>query len=309
VADFVQLGGVKRAPVSRPEPKPDWLRVRMAGGERYRFVRETLRRLNLHTVCEEASCPNMGECWGGGTATVMLMGDVCTRGCRFCDVTTGRPGPLDPQEPQHLAECVRELGLDYIVVTSVNRDDLPDGGASHFARAIRALRREAPDTLVEVLIPDFQGDPRALDDILDARPDVVAHNVETVRRLTRRVRDARATFEQSLGVLDYLKRGGARFTKSSIMLGVGEEEDEVREAMRDLRARDVDILTLGQYLRPSEKHLAVEKYVEPARFDALRADGEQMGFLFVAAGPLVRSSYRAGEFFLRRMLGREARTA
>jgi lipoic acid synthetase len=299
VADLVHIGGV-----ARRDPKPDWLRVRVPGGERYRFVRETLRSLKLHTVCEEASCPNVGECWGGGTATVMLMGDVCTRGCRFCDVTTGKPGALDPDEPRHLAEAVRALGLDYIVVTSVNRDDLADGGAAHFAEAIRALRRASPDTLVEVLIPDFQGDPRALDLVLEARPDVIAHNVETVRRLQRRVRDARASYEQSLGVLDYLKTAGARFTKSSIMLGVGESEGELREAMRDLRARNVDILTLGQYLRPSQKHLPVSEYVEPARFDRLRAEGESLGFLFVAAGPLVRSSYRAGEFFLRRMLGR-----
>ncbi len=288
----------------RREPKPDWLRVPLPGGERYRNVRETLKRLKLHTVCEEAQCPNVGECWGGGTATVMLMGDVCTRGCRFCDVASGTPKALDLDEPRHLAEAVRELGLDYIVVTSVNRDDLPDGGASHFAAAIRAMKREAPSMLVEVLIPDFQGLGPSLDAIVEAGPDVVAHNIETVRSLTRRVRDVRATYDQSLEVLGGLKRRGARVTKSSIQLGHGEPDAEVRETLQDLRAHDVDIVTLGQYLRPSAKHLPVVEWVTPERFRGWEEEARSLGFLFAASGPLVRSSYRAGELFLRGHLGR-----
>src|SRR5438067_10633223 len=280
-------------------PKPEWLKVRMPGGGRYEHVRRTLRELGLATVCEEASCPNIGECWGSGTATVMLMGDVCTRGCRFCDVSSGMPGPLDPLEPRHLAEAVGRLGLDYLVVTSVNRDELPDGGAAHFAQAIVELRRAAPRTLVEVLTPDFQGLKSALDLIVDAEPTVAAHNLETVERLTPRVRDRRASYAQSLAVLGHYKRGGMR-TKSSLMLGLGEERKEVVQAMRDLRSVDCDILTLGQYLRPSEKHLPIVEYVRPEVFRELEEEGLALGFRFVAAGPLVRSSYKAGEFFIQR---------
>ena len=293
---LIQLGGAAR---KWREPKPEWLRVRMPGGGRYEQVKRTLRELNLHTVCEEASCPNVGECWGGGTATVMLMGDVCTRGCRFCDVSSGLPAPLDPLEPRHLAEAVGRLGLDYLVVTSVNRDELEDGGASHFAQAIVELRRAAPKTLVEVLTPDFQGSRDALQMIVDAQPTVAAHNVETVERLTPRVRDRRATYRQSLDVLDFYKRRGMR-TKSSIMLGLGETHGEVITAMRDLRSVGCDILTLGQYLRPSEKHLAVEEFVRPEVFSRLEREGLALGFRFVAAGPLVRSSYKAGEYFIQR---------
>jgi lipoic acid synthetase len=296
MAGLIQLGA------SRREPKPEWLKVRMPGGGRYDSVRKTLRELQLNTVCEEASCPNMGECWGSGTATVMLMGRVCTRGCRFCDVDSGVPAPLDPLEPRHLADAVGRLGLDYLVVTSVNRDELSDGGASHFAQAIVELRRAAPRTLVEVLTPDFQGSREALQMIIDADPTVAAHNVETVERLTPRVRDRRATYRQSLDVLDFYKRGGMR-TKSSLMLGLGESRAEVLQAMRDLRAVDCDILTLGQYLRPSEKHLAVEEFVRPEVFDDLAAEGRALGFKFVASGPLVRSSYKAGEFFVRNWVG------
>lgn len=296
---LVQLGA---ASGRRREPKPEWLKVRMPGGGRYESVKRTLRELNLHTVCEEASCPNVGECWGGGTATVMLMGDVCTRGCRFCDVNSGIPAPLDPLEPRHLAEAVGRLGLDYLVVTSVNRDELPDGGASHFAQAIVELRRAAPKTLVEVLTPDFQGSLDALQMIVDAGPAVAAHNLETVERLTPRVRDRRAAYRQSLEVLEVYKRGGMR-TKSSLMLGLGESESEVLQAMRDLRAAGCDILTLGQYLRPSEKHLPVEEFVRPEQFARLEREGLALGFRFVAAGPLVRSSYKAGEFFVQRWIG------
>ncbi len=296
------MAGLVQLAKHRREPKPEWLKVRMPGGGRYENVRRTLRELNLTTVCEEASCPNVGECWGSGTATVMLMGEVCTRGCRFCDVASGTPGPLDPLEPRHLAEAVGRLGLDYLVVTSVNRDELSDGGAAHFAQAIVELRRTAPKTLVEVLTPDFQGSREALQMIIDAAPTVAAHNLETVERLTPRVRDRRATYRQSLEVLKFYKAGGMR-TKSSLMLGLGETRDEVLQAMRDLRAVDCDILTLGQYLRPSEKHLAVEEFVRPEVFKELEQEGLSLGFKFVAAGPLVRSSYKAGEFFVKNWIG------
>ena len=301
---LVQIGDRKKR-----DPKPDWLRVQLPGGERFNKVKETLERLKLHTVCKEAQCPNVGECWGGGTATVMLMGDVCTRGCRFCDVNSGKPAPLDPDEPRHLAEAVRELELDYVVVTSVNRDDLADGGANHFAEAIRAMKRESPKMLVEVLIPDFQNVKWALDLIVEAGADVVAHNIETVRRLTRNVRDVRAGYDQSLEVLRYLRDSGARFTKSSIQIGHGETEEEVRETLRDLRDHRVDIVTLGQYLRPSAKHLPVAEYVPPDRFARWQKEAEEMGFLFAASGPLVRSSYRAGELFLKAHLEKQAQQA
>ena len=280
--------------------KPDWLRVDLPGGPRYQRVRETLQRLRLHTVCAEAQCPNVGECWGGGTATVMLMGDVCTRGCRFCQVkTAAHPPPLDAEEPRHLAEAVSQLGLDYIVVTSVDRDDLPDGGAGHFAEAIRWLK-EIPGLLVEVLTPDFRGDAEAVRTVGRAAPDVFANNIETVRRLTPVVRDARAGYDQTLGVLDQMRREFPRIvTKSSIMVGLGETEAEVVETMRDLRAHGAEILTLGQYLRPSAWHLPVQEWVSPERFAAHREQGLALGFRYVAAGPLVRSSYRAGELFLR----------
>ena len=283
MSTLVQIGS--RPAAKAREPKPEWLKVRLPGGERFAKVRDTLRELKLHTVCEEASCPNVGECWGSGTATVMLMGDVCTRGCRFCDVNSGMPAPLDPLEPRHLAEAVSRLGLDYLVVTSVNRDELPDGGASHFAQAIVELRRAAPKTLVEVLTPDFQGSPAALEMIIDAEPAVAAHNLETTERLTPKVRDRRASYRQSLDVLERYKRGGMR-TKSSLMLGLGEDQGEVVQAMRDLRSAGCDILTLGQYLRPSDKHLAVEQFVHPEVFKDLEQRGLDLGFKFVAAGPL-----------------------
>jgi len=280
--------------------KPSWLRVGVPGGQRYQQVKETLRTRRLHTVCEEAHCPNVGECWGGGTATVMLMGDVCTRGCRFCHVkTAARLPPLDPDEPRLLAEAIRGLGLDYIVVTSVDRDDVADGGASHFAEAIRRLK-EIPGLLVEVLTPDFQGDEEAVRTVGRAAPDVFANNIETVRRLTPGVRDPRAGYDQTLAVLDRMRREFPRVvTKSSIMVGLGEADDEIEETMRDLRAVGVGILTLGQYLRPSAWHLPVVEFVTPERFEAWRERGLALGFRYVASGPLVRSSYRAAELFLR----------
>jgi lipoyl synthase len=280
--------------------KPAWLKVGVAGGRRYEQVRETLASLRLHTVCAEAHCPNVAECWGGGTATVMLMGDVCTRGCRFCQVkTSAHPPPLDPDEPRHLAEAVGRLHLDYIVVTSVDRDDLADGGAAHFAEAIRWLK-ENRGLLVEVLTPDFRGDREAVRTIGGAKPDVFANNIETVRRLTPTVRDAKAGYDQTLAVLALMhEEFRTVVTKSSIMLGLGETEDEVAETMLDLRAVGVDILTLGQYLRPSAWHLPVLEWITPERFEAYRRLGEEHGFRYVASGPLVRSSYRAAELFLR----------
>lgn len=286
------------------ERKPEWLRVRPPSGESYAHLKGLLRTLDLHTVCEEAHCPNVWECWGGGTATIMLLGDRCTRGCRFCAVTSGNPhGALDADEPRKVAEALADLGLTYVVLTSVDRDDLPDGGASHFARTIREIKARVPGILVEALIPDFQGDLEAVRTVLDAGPDVLDHNLETVRRLQSVARDPRAGYEQSLAVLRGAKAlRPSVFTKSSLMLGLGETRAEVLEAMQDLRANDVDLLTLGQYLRPSEWHLPVQEYVSPEEFDRLRSSGEALGFAYVAAGPLVRSSYRAGEFFLEKAL-------
>lgn len=285
--------------------KPEWLKVRIPGGESYRGLKGLLADRDLHTVCEEAHCPNIGECWGGGTATVMLMGDTCTRGCRFCAVKTGNPkGVLDPFEPVKVAEAVMEAGWRYVVLTSVDRDDLPDGGASHFASTIRAIKARDPTIRVEALVPDFQGDVDAVRSVVEAGPEVFAQNQETVERLTHPVRDMRSDYHRTLLVLRKAKEMRPDlYTKSSLMLGLGEREEEVLRAMRDLRRAGVDILTLGQYLRPSEKHWPVGRYVPPDAFDAYRQAGEALGFLYVAAGPLVRSSYRAGEYFMERVLG------
>jgi lipoic acid synthetase len=294
------LAAIRGAGLPINARKPGWLRVGVPGGERYGRVRETLAGLNLHTVCAEAHCPNVAECWGGGTATVMLMGDTCTRGCRFCQVkTAARPPALDPDEPRHVADAIRKLHLDYVVVTSVDRDDLPDGGAAHFAEAIRQLKA-IPGLLVEVLTPDFQGDPEAVRTVGRAGPDVFANNVETVRRLTPAVRDGRAGYDQTLEVLARMKREfPGVVTKSSIMVGLGESAAEVEETMRDLRAVGVEVLTLGQYLRPSAWHLPVVEFVTPEAFAAYETAGRDLGFRYVASGPLVRSSYRAGELFMK----------
>jgi len=283
------------------EPKPSWLTVSPPSGQSYQDLKRLFGELNLHTVCEEAHCPNVHECWGGGTATLMLMGDVCSRACRFCMVTPGRPnGVLDDTEPENVAFALSQMGLTYVVLTSVDRDDLPDGGASHFARTIRLVKERNPGMLVEVLIPDFQGDLADLRLVADARPDVIAHNVETTMSLTPTVRDPRAHYWQSLSVLRNVKKLDRRiYTKSSIMVGLGETEEEVTQAMAHLRQADVDFLTVGQYLRPSQRHLKVVEYVTPEQFSRYRAIGESMGFRYVASGPLVRSSYRAGEFYLR----------
>ncbi len=293
------------------ERKPEWLKVRAPGGERYVHIKETLRKYDLHTVCEEAHCPNVGECWGEGTATIMILGDTCTRGCRFCAVTTGNPrGAYDPREPEHTARTIAAMGLDYVVITMVDRDDMIDGGAAHTAETLRAIRRASPKILIEALVGDYQGALGDVETVVnEGRPDVFAHNVETVERLQRSVRDARCSIERSLAVLEHAKRvRPTMYTKSSIMVGLGETHDEVLACMRQLRAVDVDVLTLGQYLRPTPKHLAVERFVTPEEFAEYRAEGEAMGFRYVASGPLVRSSYKAAEAFLRGALGRTSPT-
>ena len=290
-------------------PKPPWLKVKMPGGERYNQIKSRARDLKLHTVCEEARCPNIGECWGGGTATFMVMGGICTRGCSFCAVTTRRSGmPLDPLEPANVANAINEMGLDYVVVTSVDRDDLPDQGAGHFAACIREIRAQNPRTLIEVLIPDFCGNTELLKLVVDARPDVLAHNVECIERLTPRVRDPRAGYAQSLEVLRQVKvMDPERFTKSSLMVGVGETEGEMVQAMMDLRAVGVDFLTIGQYLQPTKKHLEVDGFVTPEAFAEYERIGHDLGFAYVASGPLVRSSFKAGEFFIQQYLRSQGR--
>jgi len=290
-----------RLPAPAPHacaPKPAWLKVRLPQGAAYERVKDLLARSRLSTVCEKSRCPNLCECWNSGTATVLLMGDICTRACKFCHVPTGVPAPLDEGEVEALVGAVKTLLLRYVVVTSVDRDDLADGGAAHFARAIERLRKESPQTQVEVLIPDFQGRQEDLAVVARARPAVVAHNLETVERLTPRVRDRRAGYAQSLDVLRFLKQRPEGFwVKSSLMVGLGESDAEVEEAMRDLREVGVDIVTLGQYLQPSPRHLAVERFVTPDMFESYARLAREMGFRHVASGPLVRSSYKAADSF------------
>ncbi len=284
--------------------KPPWLKVPFPGGERYSWIKKRAANLNLSTVCEEANCPNIGECWNGGTATFMLMGDTCTRGCRFCSVKSAKnPEVLDAKEPKKLAETVKNLALKYVVLTTVDRDDLPDQGASHIARCIRSTQRACPEMLIEMLMPDFQGKTELVQQVINARPAVLAHNLETVRSLTDRVRDSRASYDQSLDVLRYLKQQCPDgYTKSSLMLGVGESRTETLQAMKDLRDVGVDFLTIGQYLQPSKKHLKVEKFMHPDEFNELALQGDKMGFEYVASGPLVRSSYKAAEFYIERKI-------
>ena len=290
--------GVKQqreaAPVPRGE-KPPWLRARIPTGKGYSEVKRNVREHRLSTVCEESMCPNIGECWNAGTATIMLMGSVCTRACRFCAVDTGNPGGwLDHEEPANTAESVRLMGLNYVVLTSVDRDDLPDGGAEHYAECVRAIRRENPDTAVEVLTPDFGGRRGDVEKVVDSGISVFAQNVETVRRLTHPVRDPRASYEQTLEVLAHAKQHRPDvLTKTSLMLGLGETDEEIDETMDDLRAHNVDIVTFGQYLRPTVNHLPVERFVTPDQFAEYRERGLAKGFLEVVSGPLVRSSYRA----------------
>ena len=286
------------------EPKPEWLKIRPPAGENYKRIKGLLNGLKLFTVCEEAHCPNVHECWGGGTATFMLMGDTCTRGCRFCAVKTGNPkGVLDEQEPVKIAESIEKLNLEYIVLTSVDRDDLPDGGSNHFAQTIMEIKKRDAKVIVEVLIPDFKGDWDCLDNIVKAKPEVIAHNIETVESLTPKVRDKRATYKQTLDLLAKVKeKNSTIFTKSSIMLGLGETEEEILKTMQDLRKVDTDILTLGQYLRPSVKHLPVIDYITPEKFLYYEEMGKKLGFKYIASGPLVRSSYKAGEYFIKNSL-------
>jgi len=275
--------------------KPGWLKARLAVGDGYDFVRRTVREHRLATVCEEAKCPNIGECWNAGTATIMLMGAVCTRACRFCAVDTGNPhGWLDAEEPQHVADSVALMQLKYVVLTSVNRDDLADGGAAHYAACIRAIKQANPAVAVEALTPDFQGVLRDVETVVDSGPEVFAQNIETVRRLTHPVRDPRAGYQQTLAVLAHAKQHRAGvLTKTSLMLGIGETDEEIGACMDDLRSVGVDILTLGQYLRPTVNHLSVQRYVTPEQFEHYRAWGLARGFRECVSGPLVRSSYRA----------------
>ncbi|MFZ1688769.1 MAG: lipoyl synthase [Flavobacteriales bacterium] len=279
------------AVVEPRQRKPDWLRVKLPTGENYRKVREIVSEHKLHTICQSGNCPNMGECWGAGTATFMILGNTCTRSCGFCSVATGRPEAVDPFEPARVARSVELMGVKHCVITSVDRDDLADGGADIWARTIRAIRRRCPGTKFETLIPDFRGKWEDLAIVLNEKPDVLSHNIETVRRLTRKVR-VQAKYDRSLEVLMRSNRAGLR-TKSGIMLGLGETDAEVVEAMEDLKSVGVDVVTLGQYLQPTKAHLPVQEFVPPDRFKRYEALGRSMGFRFVESGPLVRSSYHA----------------
>jgi lipoyl synthase len=290
----------KSLPVVERARRPDWMKVRAPSVDsRYFEVRGLLRDGRLNTICEEANCPNIGECWGRGTATFQILGDVCTRACRYCDVHSGRPdGPPDPLEPLRLAQAAAQMKLSHVVVTSVDRDDLPDRGAGHYAATIRALRRKLPRATVEILTPDFLGvEDEALHIVLDARPDVFGHNIETVRRLHRQMRGAKASYDTALWLLQRVKELADYdvMTKSGIIVGLGEANDEVVDTMRDLRAHGVDVVTIGQYLRPSEKHTDIDRWVHPDEFRWFREQGEALGFGSVFSGPLVRSSYRADE--------------
>jgi len=284
--------------------KPPWIKLRLPSSGEYSRVRAILRKYKLNTVCEDSLCPNLAECWGSGTFTLMILGRICTRACKFCAIKTGNPGGVvDRDEPRRVAEAVKELGMEYVVITSVTRDDLPDGGASIYAETIRRIKSSTPNVKVEVLIPDLNNDVDALSQIVREKPDVIGHNIETVKRLTKIVRDPRAGYEKSLKTLKIVKELAPEiYTKSSIMLGLGETEEEVVAAMRDLRKVGVDILTLGQYLQPTRQHLPVVEYIHPEKFEKLKKIGEELGFLLVAAGPLVRSSYKAAEYFAK--LGR-----
>ncbi|KAH9486805.1 Lipoyl synthase, mitochondrial [Psilocybe cubensis] len=297
---------------------PSYLKTSIPSGESFNKIKKDLRGLDLHTVCEEARCPNIGDCWGGGksadgrntaTATIMLMGDTCTRGCRFCSVKTSRtPPPLDPHEPENTAEAISRWGLGYIVLTTVDRDDLVDGGAHHFAETIKKIKQKAPHILVEALTGDFAGSLEHVSLLAKSGLDVYAHNVETVEELTPYVRDRRATFRQSLKVLEHAKKEGVQVTKTSIMLGLGETNDQILSTLKELRAVNVDVVTFGQYMRPTKRHMKVDRYVEPTEFDHWKKVAEDMGFLYVASGPLVRSSYKAGEFYIENVLRKKKQT-
>ncbi len=286
------------------EKKPEWLKIRASLADEFQIVRDVVKKNNLHTVCEEAHCPNIPECWNSGTATFMILGDTCTRACKFCNVKTGFPGLLvDKDEPENLANAVKELNLNYIVITSVDRDDIKDQGSEHFANCIKSIKNKDPEILVEVLIPDFKGNMECLKRIVDSNPDVISHNIETVRRLQNRARDPRANYSQSLAVLKNVKRLNPNiYTKSSIMLGLGETREEVIQTLADLRNINVDFVTLGQYLRPSDWHIEVSQYIPPEEFDFYKEKALELGFLYCASGPFVRSSYKAGEFFIKKII-------
>ncbi|KAJ1965433.1 hypothetical protein GGI12_000770 [Dipsacomyces acuminosporus] len=295
---------------------PRWLKTDIPTGGNVTSIRKTLRDLKLHTVCEEARCPNMSECWGGGkhgtaTATIMIMGDTCTRGCRFCSVKTSKnPAALDQNEPHNVAKALAAWGLDYVVLTSVDRDDLPDFGANHFATTVENIREMAPQMMIECLTPDFQGQPELIERVALSGLDVYAHNIETVEALQRMVRDYRANYKQSMFVLEHVKKTKPTLlTKSSIMLGVGETDEEVRQTMKDLRTAGVDIVTLGQYMRPTKRHMKVHEYVTPEKFKQWEEVGNELGFVYTASGPLVRSSYKAGEFFISEILRKRSAAA
>ena len=280
-----------------PTKKPEWIRVKLPTGKKYTELRSVVDRYNLHTICTSGSCPNMGECWGEGTATFMILGNICTRSCGFCGVKTGRPESLDWEEPEKVARSIKLMNIKHAVLTSVDRDDLKDMGSIIWAETVRAVRRMNPNTTMETLIPDFQGVERNLNRILDVAPEIISHNMETVRRLTREVR-IQAKYDRSLGVLRYLKENGANRTKSGIMLGFGEKEEEVIETLHDLKEAKVDIVTIGQYLQPSKKHLPVKQFVTPEQFAKYKEIGLELGFRHVESGALVRSSYRAHKHLL-----------
>ncbi|XP_008782125.2 lipoyl synthase, mitochondrial [Phoenix dactylifera] len=308
LSDFVY--SVEVGTKKQPLPKPKWMKETIPGGAKYAAIKAKLRELKLHTVCEEARCPNLGECWSGGetgtaTATIMILGDTCTRGCRFCNVKTSRtPPPPDPNEPSNVAEAIASWGLDYVVITSVDRDDLPDQGSGHFAETVQKLKYLKPKMLIEALVPDFRGDPSCVGTVAKSGLDVFAHNIETVEELQSMVRDHRANFKQSIDVLKMAKEYAppGTLTKTSIMLGCGETPDQVISTMEKVRAAGVDVMTFGQYMRPSKRHMQVSEYVTPEAFDKYRSLGMEMGFRYVASGPMVRSSYKAGEFYIKSMI-------
>ncbi|KAF5948374.1 hypothetical protein HYC85_014331 [Camellia sinensis] len=315
LTDFIRLQStddysVEVGTKKKPLPKPKWMRESIPGGEKYTQIKSKLRELKLHTVCEEARCPNLGECWSGGetgtaTATIMILGDTCTRGCRFCNVKTSRtPPPPDPNEPSNVAEAIASWGLDYVVITSVDRDDLPDQGSGHFAETVQKLKKLKPNMLIEALVPDFRGDPGCVEKVAKSGLDVLAHNIETVEELQSAVRDHRANFKQSIDVLmmakDYAPAG--TLTKTSVMLGCGETPEQVVRTMEKVREAGVDVMTFGQYMRPSKRHMPVSEYITPEAFEKYRVLGMQMGFRYVASGPMVRSSYKAGEYYIKSMI-------
>ncbi|KAL7142198.1 hypothetical protein ABFS83_08G107900 [Erythranthe nasuta] len=315
LGEFVQLQSdqsysVEVGTKKKPLPKPKWMKESIPGGEKYTQIKKKLRELKLHTVCEEAKCPNLGECWSGGetgtaTATIMILGDTCTRGCRFCNVKTSRtPPPPDPEEPTNVAEAIASWGLEYVVITSVDRDDLPDQGSGHFAETVQKLKILKPTMLIEALVPDFRGDSGCVEKVAKSGLDVFAHNIETVEELQSAVRDHRANFKQSMDVLMMAKEYAppGTLTKTSIMLGCGETPDQVVKTMEKVRAAGVDVMTLGQYMRPSKRHMPVSEYITPEAFEKYQILGTQMGFRYVASGPMVRSSYKAGEFYIKSMI-------